>query len=343
MSTDNAAPARSRRTTVIVSILVVLLLVLLAAFFGGKTWGDSRADDYAADYASWQKKDGAALLSETSALPADTYLMKDMHTKQNLAKQRKACAEVEDVAKRARKAGNIVPTVSGGPVGLVSSKLGDAADDSSRREKAVKEYATKAAEAYEQIHLDCTWNLMVNTPTKATKKATALYAKSASYLDPEGPMVGGRCNNKDGCISNVKSKRLKYADAREKAYRLDQRTWTRIYGAPCAKTSYGKKMCSIFRTSTKRYADVRLEQADVVRSISSSIDSQEIIDINAKWDKVQRLNALSAEKALRKLHPAAAKDAKVAKYPLFTDRFLRGEARRLLTGLAKDRAALDRL
>jgi hypothetical protein len=344
MSTDNTAPTASRHTpVVIVSILVVLLLLVVAALFGGRSWGDGRAEDYASDFAAWQEKDGATLVADTSKVPSGTYLLEDMHTTKAVATQRRGCAEVEAVAKRARTSADDLPTVSAGPVGLVSSKVGDAADDSTRREKAVAAYARKAAAAYEQIHVDCSWNLVVNTPTQSSKKSAALYKKAAKYLDPEGPMIGGTCNNKDGCISNVKAKRIKYADIREQAYRLDQKQWDRMYAAGCAKTSYGKKMCDSFRTGNTRYADVRLEQAEVVRSISSSIDSKEIVDVNAKWAEVQRLNLLSSQKMLKKEHPEAAEDKRVREYPAFTDRFLLLEARRLVAGLAKDRAAIARL
>lgn len=345
MSTEDAAHTSgpSRRKPILISIVVVLLLVLVAAFFGGRSWGNGKADDYASDFAAWQEKDGAALVADTSKVPSGTYLLKDMHTTKAIATQRKGCTEVEAVAKRARRAADDLPTVSAGPLKIVSSSLGDAADASTRREKAVAAYVKKAAAAYEQIHRDCTWNITVNAPTTSTKKSAALYKKAARFLDPEGPMAGGTCNNKDGCISNVKAKRLKYADAREEAYRLDQAYWNRIYSGSCAKTSYGKKMCDNFRTGNTRYADVRLEQAKVVRTISSSIDSQEIIDINTKWNDVQKLNLLSSQKLLKKEHPEAAKDKRVRESPAFTDRFLLLEARRLIAGLAKDRAAIAKL
>lgn len=336
-------PAPSRRRLVWVLLILAVLLVLVAGWFGGRAWGDGKADDYASELAAWQKKDGAALVADTSKIPSGTYILKNMHTKKALATQRKGCAAVADVAKRARTAADSVPTISAGPAGITSSKLSAAADESSRREKAVAAYAKKAAAAYEQIHVDCLWNLRVNSPTKDSKKATALYKKAATYLDPQGPMIGGTCSNKDGCISNVKAKRLKYADAREQAYRLDQKQWDKTYGAPCAKTSYGKVMCDTFRTSNQRFADVRLEQARVVRSISSSIDSKEIDDINEKWDRVQKLNLMSSQKMLKNQRPAAARDSELGKYPAFTDRFLLLEARRLIADLAKERSAVEKL
>ncbi|RYJ04273.1 MAG: hypothetical protein EON52_16645, partial [Actinomycetales bacterium] len=293
MSTDTAPPASTRsKRPFLIGGLVLLVLVLVGVWFAGRAWADGRADDYTKDFAAWEKEQGAALLSSTTKVPDGTYIIgKDVTTTKAIASQQKGCAAAEKTAADARDAESDVPTVSAGPFGLLSSTLRDAADTSEERSDAVKAYAKRAAEVYEQIHTDCVWNIAFNKRTADEKRSTALYKKAAKYLDKRGPTGPGAQCNLDTCIAYDKSDRVKYAAITRQAYTLDWRNAQKIYKNGCNETSYGKAMCSAFLRATDRFRDTRINFSEVVRTATNSVDNPVFDRANAQWDGVQKDNA----------------------------------------------------
>ncbi|RYJ05880.1 MAG: hypothetical protein EON52_09270 [Actinomycetales bacterium] len=230
--------------------------------------------------------------------------------------------------------------MSAGPLGLLSSKLRDAAETSDERSDAVKAYAKKAAAAYDQIHTDCVWNIAFNKRTTDEKRSTALYKKAAKYLDKRGPTgPGARCNF-DTCIAYAKSDRVKYAAITRQAYTLDWRNSRKVYKNGCNETSYGKAMCSALLRVTDRYRDTRINFSEVVRKATNSVDNPVFDRANAQWRGVQKDNTALLQSTFKKAHPDLAKSKKLAQDPGYSDRFLLVAARALVADLAAGRAKL---
>ena len=342
MSTDTAPPAsaRSKRPFVVGGLVLLVLVVLVAVWFAGRAWADGKAEDYAKEFSAWQDEQGAALVSSTSKVPADTYVVgkEDVTTAKSLAKQTKGCAAVEKVAKDAKSAVSEVPTVSAGAAGIFSSDLRDAAKTSEKRADVVKAYAKKAATAYEQVHTDCTWNIAFNKRTADEKRSTALYKKSQKYLDKRGPTGPGAQCNFDTCIAYAKPDRIKYAAITRQAYTLDWKNLKKVYANGCADTSYGAAMCKALLRTNDRYRDTRINFSEVVRKATNSVDNPVFDKANAQWRGVEKDNAALLTSTVKKAHPALAKDERLAKFPAYSDRFLLLADRALVKALAADRA-----
>lgn len=347
MTTDAFSPeslARSRRVLRILlwAGVVAVVVTIAGLWLAGRSWSHGLLDDYDRAAREWDAGFGSSIVQGTAEVPESAFVTSKVTSFEAEATQRRGCGEVEGILRNLRQGSEQVPTVDAGVAGWFSSDLRAADRSSHERRAAVRAYAAKAIDVFEQVHVDCEWNADLNAPSAAQARINRLFAQAKKYIEPQGTVSGPyQCFAAEGCVSASKDRRVKQASLQRQALLLQRKEVLKSYGASCRKTSYGPEVCRELAAAARGTIDAGLRAARLLGSLDRP-DDPRINQTGPDLAKAARASKARARAVIKKGHPEAWRVKEIRKRYDVSSVVLRFETRRLVATLQKDRKALAR-
>lgn len=318
------------RAWIALIIALVLVLGLGGAAYGVHHAGNSKADDYAKALSAWDGEKDKLVSAPTTATSGLWDFGKSSEDK-SVAKQKVACARVDKLRKSVAKDANALPTTGGGLFKVLSSSYRKAAKNSAAREKAARAYAKAADSMLAQLHKDCLWNIRYNSSDSGSKK---YWDQAEKLVLKNGHSEGGiTCSDKRDCVPATSANRVKYADLRLKANKIDETYYLKLVGdGACAATSYGK-VCEAMKADWVTYYDNEAHYNTLVKHSNSSDPG-----IAKEITRLEKSNAAATKKfkaALDSLHPEFKTDKRLSKSPFWTEAYFDASTKKAIVGLTK--------
>lgn len=291
-SAPEPAGSSSRRRAVLIGGVAAAVVALVVAGLLGRSAAEGAADEYRTDLAAWEKEGLPDLVDTATTVPDDLFEVEDPSSKAGLKAQQEQCDALEKSAKHLADGDALDrPEPDGSPLGFLSGSYGDAKDDAAAAGEKVEKYRVQARKTFEQLGADCAYVLKwhgigadLQTAWKAVEKTQMkpkeqLRVGTRIYTCPGPrtcypPEVGGRFD--------------KYAKAYD-AYMAAYQTWPELdESATCAKSSLGKKLCSVAAKAAHAEVDTQIAWISAVKKAGGdSTDAQEK-KLDALWDEHEK-------------------------------------------------------